>query len=267
MTDPFDLAVLNTALAATPFAGRLHYFPSIGSTNTYAMQQAQAGAESDSVYFADEQTAGKGRGGHGWHSAPGSGLYVSILLRPKISPENILWLSLIAGLAVHDAIKQVSGLEADIRWPNDLMLGGKKFCGILTEMQAESMRVRHVVMGIGINVHHDQFPPELRPLATSLRLESGKSWPRQELLIALLQSLHREIQQLISSEKAGKSASEILPRVEGISTWVREKQVVVGDPEEFRGITAGLDARGFLQVQTSDGVRVVRNGGVREEKK
>lgn len=264
MTDSFDLALLDVALAGTPFPGKLHYFPSIGSTNTFAMQQAQQGAEGDSVYFADEQTAGRGRGGHGWHSAPGSGLYVSILLRPQIAPANVLWLSLIAGLAVHQAVKQVTGLEADLRWPNDLMLGGKKFCGILTEMQAESTRVRHAVMGIGINVHHEEFPEELRALATSLQIESGKHWPRQELLVALLQSLHREILLLTSSGEFGRATSEILTRVEQISSWVRNKQVVVGDPEEFRGVTAGLDAGGFLQVRTADGMRTVLTGGVRE---
>lgn len=266
MTDSFDLASLDHALAATPFAGKLHHFSSIGSTNTYAMQKAQEGAEGDSVYFADEQTAGKGRGGHTWHSAPGSGLYVSILLRPKIAPADVLWLSLIAGLAVHQAVKQVTGLKADLRWPNDLLLNGKKFCGILIEMQAEATRVRHAVMGIGINVHHDWFPPELEPIATSLRVESGKEWARQDLLVALLHSLHREIMRLTSAETAGQSAPEILSRVESISSWVRNKRVVVGDPEEFRGMTAGLDARGFLQVRTSDGMRTVLTGGVRELK-
>jgi BirA family transcriptional regulator, biotin operon repressor / biotin---[acetyl-CoA-carboxylase] ligase len=264
MTNAFDLAAIDAALSATPYTGKLHYFPSIGSTNTYAMQQAQEGAEAGSVYFADEQTAGRGRGGHSWHSAAGTGLYVSILLRPSMASAAVLWLSLAAGLAVHQAVKEVTSLEADLRWPNDLLLGRRKFCGILTEMQAEAARVRYAVVGIGINVHQDWFPPELESLATSLRIETDKEWSRQELLIALLQLLHRETLLLTSAETAQQAAMEIPARVERISSWVRGKQVVVGDPEEFRGSTVGLDARGFLLVRTHDGVQTVLTGGVRE---
>jgi BirA family transcriptional regulator, biotin operon repressor / biotin---[acetyl-CoA-carboxylase] ligase len=264
MTDYFDLAAIDVALAATPFVGKLHHFPSIGSTNTYAMQQAQEGAEAGSVYFADEQTAGRGRGGHSWHSAAGSGLYVSVLLRPQIALADVLWLSLAAGLAVHRAVKETTTLEADLRWPNDLLLGGRKFCGILTESQAEATRVRHAVVGIGINMHQGRFPDELKSLATSLRIESGKEWSRQELLIALLQSLHREILLLSSAATAQQAASEIPARIESISSWIRNKQVVVGDPEELRGTTAGLDARGFLLVRTPEGIQTVLSGGVRE---
>jgi BirA family biotin operon repressor/biotin-[acetyl-CoA-carboxylase] ligase len=109
--DPFDLP----ALDATPFAGKLRYFPTIASTNTLAMQEADAGAPSGTVYIADEQTAGRGRGGHAWHSAPGSGLYVSVLLRPQLTPADALWFSLAAGLAVRHAVQQVTTLEADLR--------------------------------------------------------------------------------------------------------------------------------------------------------
>ena len=125
------------------------------------MQEADAGAPEGLVCFADEQTAGRGRGAHTWQSPPGSGLYVSVLLRPKIAPADVLWLSLAAGLAVREAIQQVTGLEADLRWPNDLLFGPKKFCGILTELNAEVTRVRHLVVGIGINVHQERFPEEL----------------------------------------------------------------------------------------------------------
>ncbi len=264
MTNSFDLAAMNRALADTPFAGKLHHFPSIGSTNTYAMQQAQDSAEAGSVYFADEQTAGRGRGGHSWHSAAGSGLYVSVLLRPQIAPADVLWLSLATGLAVHRAVKEVTALDADLRWPNDLLLNGRKFCGILTEMQAEATRVRHAVIGIGINVLQDRFPEELQALATSLRIESGKEWSRQELLIALLQSLHRETLLLTSAQTVQQATADIPARIERISSWIQGKRVIVGDPEEFRGITIGLDARGFLQVRAQEGVRTVLSGGVRE---
>jgi BirA family biotin operon repressor/biotin-[acetyl-CoA-carboxylase] ligase len=223
------------------------------------MQQAEAGAQEGSVYFADEQTAGRGRGAHQWSSPPGSGLYVSVLLRPQISPADILWLSLAAGLAVRDAVKQVTSLECDLRWPNDLLFGRRKFCGILTELNAEVAHIRHAVVGIGINVHQEQFPPELRDIATSIHIETGRPWPRQELLVALLQSLQREVFGL--SREAGPA---ILRRLENASSWVRGKRVRVEEGEGFSGVTEGLDTRGFLQVRTSNGLRKVFSGGVRE---
>lgn len=230
------------------------------------MAQAEAGAPGDSVYFADEQTAGRGRGAHEWSSPPASGLYVSVLLRPALAPADVLWLSLAAGLAVRHAVKQVTSLKCDLRWPNDLLFGPKKFCGILTELNAEVTRVRHLVIGIGINVHQPQFPAELRDLATSLYIETGRDWPRQDLLVALLQSLHRELAALTVPGNLSKATADILLRLERASTWIRGKQVYVEEAEEYSGVTDGLDPRGFLQVRTAAGLRTVFSGGVREHK-
>jgi BirA family transcriptional regulator, biotin operon repressor / biotin---[acetyl-CoA-carboxylase] ligase len=264
--DRFDLSTLDTALTGTRFHNKLHFFPTIHSTNTHAMAEAEAGAPDGSVYFADEQTAGRGRGAHSWASPPGSGLYVSILLRPAIAPADVLWLSLAAGLAVRHAVQQVTSLECDLRWPNDLLFGSRKFAGILTELNAEVTRVRHAVIGIGINVHQPQFPDDLRDSATSLYIETGRDWPRQELLIALLQSLHREVSALTTSGKLSEATSSILIRIERASTWIRGKQVRVEELDGYSGITEGLDPRGFLQVRTAEGLRTVFSGGVRELK-
>ncbi|MBW4026898.1 MAG: biotin--[acetyl-CoA-carboxylase] ligase [Acidobacteria bacterium] len=262
--DPFDLPALDTALEGMPFAGNLHHFPTIHSTNTHAMQQAEIGAPHGSVYLADEQTAGRGRGAHEWSSPPGSGLYVSVLLRPQIAPADVLWISLAAGLAVQSAVRQLTSLEADLRWPNDLLFGRKKFCGILTELNAEVTRVRHLVIGIGINVHQAQFPPELRDIATSLHIETGRDWPRQELLAALLKSLDREVSALTLPQKAAEVQQEIMARLERGSSWISGKAVCVEEAERFCGITEGLDSRGFLLVRTPQGLRRVLSGGVRE---
>jgi BirA family biotin operon repressor/biotin-[acetyl-CoA-carboxylase] ligase len=230
------------------------------------MAQAEAGAPSGSAYFADQQTAGRGRGAHEWSSPPASGLYVSVLLRPALAPADVLWLSLAAGLAVRQAVKQVTSIQCDLRWPNDLLFGKKKFCGILTELNAEVTRVRHLVIGIGINVHQPQFPADLRDLATSLHIETGRDWPRQDLLIALLQSLHREVSALTAPGNLSRATADILFRLERASTWIRGKQVYVEEAEGYSGITHGLDARGFLQVRTAAGLRTVFSGGVREQK-
>jgi len=262
--DRFDVTALDAELAGSRFAGKVHYFPSISSTNTHAMQQAEAGAPDGSVYLADEQTGGRGRGAHVWESPPGAGLYVSILLRPRIPPADVLWLSLAAGLAVQAAIRNVTSLEADLRWPNDLLFGRKKFCGILTELHAEVTRVRHAVMGIGVNVHQVQFPAELRETATSLAIETGRNWPRQLLLAALLQSLDYEIAALIDAGDPLQFARLMRSRMEANSSWLRGKLVRVEEGEGITGITEGLDARGFLLVRTADGLRTVYSGGVRE---
>ncbi|HEX4006182.1 MAG TPA: biotin--[acetyl-CoA-carboxylase] ligase [Acidobacteriaceae bacterium] len=262
--DPFDLPALEVALRGSRFGGNLHFFPAIPSTNTHAMQQADAGAPDGSVYFADEQTGGRGRGAHAWASPPASGLYISVLLRPRIAPADILWLSLAAGLAAQRAIREATSLEADLRWPNDLLFGRRKFCGILTELNAEVTRVRHAVIGIGINVHQPQFPEELRDLATSLRIETGRDWPRQELLVALLQSLDCEVGALANASDPHLFARSMRERLEAGSSWIRGKRVRVDEGDGFAGTTEGLDARGFLLVRTSTGLRTVYSGGVRE---
>lgn len=260
--DTFDLQEMEVELESTPFGGKLRYFASIHSTNTFAMQQAVDGAPEGMVYFADEQTAGRGRGAHAWHSAPGSGLYVSVLLRPRIAPAEVLWLSLAAGLAVRDAVRHVTTLEADLRWPNDMLLGRRKFCGILTELNAEVTRVHHAVVGIGINVHQETFPDELKTTATSLQIETGRHWPRQALLVQLLKGLHAESEALARS--VTDAAASIRERLELGSTWVKGKHVTVEEVDTFSGFTAGLDARGFLLVKTATGMRTVFSGGVRE---
>jgi BirA family biotin operon repressor/biotin-[acetyl-CoA-carboxylase] ligase len=263
IADAFQLDALDRELAGTPFAGRVRYFASIDSTNTLAMREAEEGQESGTVYLADEQTGGRGRGAHSWHSAPGSGLYVSILLRPRLAPADILWVSLAAGLAVQQAIREVTSLAVDLRWPNDLLLSGRKLGGILTELNAEVTRVRHAVIGVGLNVHQPAFPPELASLATSLTIETGQEWSRQDLLVALLRNVDREISRL-TTENLDTVTADIRERLAAGSSWIKGKQVVVTESDTFAGITDGLDTRGFLRVRTGDGVRTVLSGGVRE---
>ena len=265
--DSYDLHALDRALAGTPFAGNLHHFAEIASTNTHAMQQGAAGAPHGSVYLADAQTAGRGRGAHTWSSPPGSGLYVSVLLRPSLTPEDALWLSLAAGLAVLNAIRAATGLVADLRWPNDILFGSRKVAGILAEMHAESTRVRHVVVGIGINVHQAAFPEELARTATSLAIEGART-SRETLLLALLKSLDEEVGALTGSSSRD-AQRQLLARLEAASSWIRGKAVVVEEGQagaglSFQGVTAGLDERGFLQIRTAGGLRSVLSGGVRE---
>ena len=166
------------------------------------MDAASAGAPEGSVFLAEQQTAGRGRGANQWHSARSAGIYCSVVLRPALPPSDVLVLSLAAGLAVHAAIQEIDPrVTPDLKWPNDVLIEGKKFCGILTEMNAEVTRVRHVVVGIGMNVNQASFPPDLQDMATSLRLATGREWSRVELCAALLKSLDREYRELMENAK------------------------------------------------------------------
>jgi BirA family biotin operon repressor/biotin-[acetyl-CoA-carboxylase] ligase len=283
----FDLPQLEAALAGTLYAGKLHFAPVTDSTNSDALEAARAGGPHGSVYVADEQLAGRGRGNHGWHSAAGEGLYVSVLLRPPIPPARLPLLPFAAGLAAADAIRATTGLTVDLRWPNDLLIGPRKTGGILVEGKvegkaegkAESSAVAYAVVGIGINVHQRGFPADLATPATSLDLEagvprptervprrssslgweSGKSNSRQRLLISLLKSLEREARGLIEP-----AAIETIPRrMQKASTWINGRCVRVHGPQACTGVTAGLDENGFLLVRTATGLVTVQTGGLR----
>jgi len=255
----FDLKAVEADVRNTRFHGFLMHFPSVGSTNQLALEAAQAGARAG-VWIADEQTAGRGRGGHRWHSAPGDGLYVSVLAAPRIGMGDAAKIPLANGLAAQAAIRETTGLTPDIRWPNDLMFGERKCGGILVESASESgtePMLRYAVIGIGINVDHGEFPGDLSKLATSLYLESGRSFRREPLLAALLRHLDRELA-LLESDRS------LLDRFAAASTWVSGKRVRVEEAGGYTGWTRGLDANGFLLVEDDLGVtRTVLSGGVR----
>ncbi len=253
--------MLEPLLRGTFFGEHIHHYYRAGSTSTLALEAAAEGAPEGSVFLAEQQTAGRGRGSNQWHSAECSGIYCSVILRPPLSPADVLVLSLAAGLAVQSAVGEIdSRVFPDLKWPNDLLIQGKKFGGILTEMNAEATRVRHIVVGVGINVNQTHFPGELEASATSLRMATGSEWSRVELCVALLKSLHREYQNLLANPGAQE---EIVRRFEDGSSSARGRQVRIEENGGFIGVTEGLDPRGFLRVRTSEGVRIVYSGSVR----
>ena len=242
-------------------AKQIHHYYKIASTNSEAMRCAAEGAPEGSVFLAEEQLAGRGRGAHSWHSARSAGIYCSVILRPAMPPSDALIFSLAVGLAIRAAVMEIAPqLRVDLKWPNDMLLGGKKFCGILTEMNAEAARVRHLVVGVGINVNQAKFPAELREIATSLKIETGTEWSRVELCAALLKSLDREYRGFV--EDAGARGA-ILRRFEEISSSVRGRKVSIEENGGLAGVTEGLDERGFLRVRTAEGLRTVVSGTVR----
>ena len=255
----YDMAALESALAGTSYSRKLHFFATTGSTNTEALEAARAGAPHGSVYFADEQTAGRGRGDHRWDSQHGAGLYVSVLLRIPIPSAQLPLLPLAAGLAAAESIQAVAGVSIDLRWPNDLLIGDRKAGGILVESKLDGGTLAFAVVGIGINVHQRSFDAALATPATSLDLAVGRTVSRQAVLVALLKSLEREAILLGHTEDA-----KALPaRLEARSTWVRGKNVTVHGPQACAGVTAGLDDHGFLRVRTAGGIVTVQTGGIR----
>ena len=252
--------MLSPQLQGTIFGKHIHHYYKIDSTNTAAMEAASGGAPEGSVFLAEQQTAGRGRGANQWHSERSSGIYCSVVLRPAVPPSDVVVVTLAAGLAVHAAIREIdSRIAADLKWPNDVLIDKKKVCGILTEMNAEITRVRYIVIGIGINVNQSAFPADLQAIATSLRLVSGTEWSRVELCAALLKSLDREYRSLLESPDGVNS---ILRRFEERSSSVRGRQIEVEEDASLQGVTDGLDERGFLKVRTAQGMRTVLSGTV-----
>ena len=249
MPDILVPRLLAHRLHGTPFAKHIYHFFKVDSTNTVALRLGEEGEPHGTVVLAEEQTAGRGRAGRSWVSEKSSGIHASVLLRPPISPAQASLLTLVAGLAARDAVVEETGIEVDIRWPNDLLAGGRKFCGILTEMRAEPDRVHYAVVGMGINVNQTKMPAELAHNATSLRMVTGRAHPRIDLLIRLLRHLDRYYNQFIA-----EGAAPILRRFAEVSSYYEGKRVrIIAAAETYVGITAGLEPSGMLRVKRDDG--------------
>lgn len=253
--------LLKPRLRGTIFHSNIYHFFKIPSTNDVALELGHRGAPEGTVVTAEEQTAGRGRLGRAWHSEQAKGIYASVLLRPKISPASASILTLVAGLAAREAVAAQTGLEVDIRWPNDLLVGGRKIAGILTEMFAQPDRVEYVVVGIGINVNQERFPEEVSQIANSLRNVTGLWHSRLELLVRLLLELEGHYNRFV-----GQGPAEIISRFEHASSYARGKRVRIhAATETFLGTTEGLEPNGLLRVRRDDGgLETIVSGDVRE---
>jgi BirA family transcriptional regulator, biotin operon repressor / biotin---[acetyl-CoA-carboxylase] ligase len=254
--------LLSHRLYGTPFARRIFHFFKVGSTNTVAMHLGAQGEPHGAIVLAEQQTAGRGRAGRSWTSEKSAGITCSILLRPPIPPGHAPLLTLVVGLAARDAAAEEVDAVPDIRWPNDLLIKGRKLCGILTEIHAEPDRVGFAVVGIGMNVNQTKMPAELAETATSLRIESGKVHSRLELLIRLLRHLDRYYNRFLEEGPAA-----ILRRFSEVSSYFQGKRVqIITSAETYTGVTAGLEPSGVLRVARDDGrgVELVLSGDVTE---
>jgi BirA family biotin operon repressor/biotin-[acetyl-CoA-carboxylase] ligase len=240
---------------ATQHLGRTYRFlDACGSTNGDVLQMASQGAPHGTVVAADRQTAGRGRMGRQWVSPPGANLYFSVLLRPAAPPFVVPQLALVAGLSVAEAVEQQApAVEAGVKWPNDVLVAGRKLAGILCEMEAEADAVHAVVVGIGLNVNsgRDDFPPLLRKRATSLRIESGCEIGRVDMLAAVLNALEANYNQW-----AQGGLASLLPAMEARSVLKGKYVTVSAHRREMAGVVTELDADGCLVLEQEGGTQV-----------
>lgn len=234
----------------TQWAGQdIVYFKEIDSTNRYAKKLAGQGAAHGTMVLADTQTAGRGRRGHSWISPAGSSISMTLILRPDVPPAQVARLSLLTALAVANAIGRVTGLDVRIKWPNDIVAGGRKVCGMLMEMDATPEKVASVVAGVGINVHQTQFPEEIAHSASSLDLLAGRRISRADIVRAFLQEY----------ERVWALGDEAMMRA------YRERSATIGQRVQVIGLNGTYT--GTAQDVTESGSLLVRadeDGGVRE---
>ena len=235
------------------------YFDTIDSTNTKAQELAEKGYPSGTLVVADKQESGKGRRGRSWVSPSGTGIFMTLMIKPDINPNNASMLTLVAALAVAKAITSVTGEEALIKWPNDIVVNGKKVCGILTEMNAQFDYINHIVVGIGINVHNESFPEEISQMASSLMIEAGgKRFHRAQIIAETMSYFEQYYDTFLKTQDLSALVRDYDKLLVN-----RNKSVRVLDPKEpFDGKAMGITPKGELIVDTWESRKLVSSGEV-----
>lgn len=261
--DVMSAEELADGLSSRIIGRKIYFYPEVDSTNSELKRLAAAGEPEGAVAVAEVQTLGRGRLGRSWSSAKGSGIWFSFLLRPDISPVHASMLTLIAGLSVCRAVRNYTGLEAEIKWPNDVLIKGKKICGILTEMNAEMDSINYIVVGIGVNVNNEEFPPEIMEKATSLCIEGGRKYKRSPLAREIILEYEKRYVNYVKSE----SFSEFLAEYKSMCATLGQEISVIGK-NGFDGRAVDITDGGELVVEKETGERtVVFSGEVSIRKK
>jgi BirA family biotin operon repressor/biotin-[acetyl-CoA-carboxylase] ligase len=238
----------------------IHRFNEVSSTNDVARNLAASGESEGTVVMALSQTSGRGTQGRAWSSPRGEGLYVSVILRPRLAPAAFSIITLAAAVAVAEALSNDFGLETDIKWPNDILADGRKICGILVESASEGEKIEYAIAGIGINLRQRSFPAELRQSATSFLLETGREVPPDEMVDPLMGELERWYRLSMTDP------DRVLNKWQELSSFAVNCPVTVsGAGGIIRGITRGLTSRGALKIQLGTGEPVeIFSGEVRK---
>ena len=252
-------AEIQTGLHTAVLGKMIHYYHEVESTNNEAKRAAAGGVPEGCIVVAESQSGGRGRVARGWFSPAEKGIWLSVVLRPPFLPHHAPKCTLMAAVAVTRAIRQVANLSCGIKWPNDILLNGKKLVGILTEMSAEMDAINYVVIGLGINVNiaHDDFPEELRSSATSLLVAGGQPVKRADLVCAVLQEMETLYDHTIHNGFAA-----ILNEWRELSVTLGQVVNVVAPDEQYTGTAVDIDDEGALLVNTPAGLRRVIAGDV-----
>lgn len=252
----FNSEELENGLKTNIFAKETIFLKTVDSTNLEVKRKALSGAEHGLTVVSEEQTLGKGRIGKSWDSQKGVGLWFSILLKPDLAPCNIQNITLVAGLAVCKAVRSLTGCNAQIKWPNDVIIGKKKICGILTEMNAEADKINFAVVGIGINVNNEQFPIDISEKATSLYLETGSKVSRIKLLQSVLYNLENEFDEyMLTPDYVNWEEYQSL-----CATIGRNVKIFINN-KEVTGTATGVHSTGGLLVELENGKSVLITSG------
>lgn len=235
---------------ATRWAGQeIVCFTETDSTNVRARKLGENGAAHGTLVVAEQQTAGRGRRGRGWESPAGSSIYMSLLLRPEFLPNKAPMLTIVMAYSVATALREQTGLDFRIKWPNDIVLNGKKVVGILTEMSTEIEYINHVVIGVGINVNTEAFPEEICATATSIRRESGKIWRRAELIAAILRQFEVQYERFVKEE----DLAYLREAYDAVLVNCNREVRILGEKDGYRAVALGIDDQGELLVRKEDG--------------
>ena len=257
--DVLTKAELESCMMGRRLGGKVFFYEKTDSTNCRARELAEQGVAEGTLAAAECQEAGKGRRGRSWSSPPGTGIWMSLVLRPELEPSRASMLTLTAALAVTAGIRKVCGLEPQIKWPNDIVLSGKKVCGILTEMSTELEAIRYVILGIGINVNMEAFPEEIAATATSLFFETGTRWKRSELIAAVMQAMEGYYGRFLQTGDLSGLMDEYMAQLANQNRQVQ----VLAPAGAYGGICRGINAAGELLVEREDGtVEQVMSGEV-----
>ncbi len=234
----------------TQWIGReLYYHETTGSTNEDVVSLLEEGAKEGVLVVAGSQSRGRGRRGRDWQSPPDTNIYMTLGLRPKFAPDMAPAVTLVMAMAVVKALEECCGQDSQIKWPNDIVINGKKVCGILTEMSLLGGTIRHVMIGVGINVNMTEFPEEIRQTATSLYIEKGEKMPRASIVAKTMEYFEGYYEKFLQTQDMSGLKEEYVAHLVNV-----DKKVCVLDPgQEFEGVAQGIDDKGQLLVQKDDG--------------
>lgn len=251
---PLTPAAIERRVGSASLGHRIYYYSTIGSTNARALELIAAGEPEGGLVLAEEQTTGRGRRDRSWTSRPYLGIYSSLILRPAVQAHCAPQFTLLAAVSAAQALRLVCTLDARIKWPNDLVVDGRKIAGVLGETRGSLPSIDAMVIGLGINVNHatEDFPPELRPTATSVRIETGAPGDRLEILVALIEQFEERYRRLLTD-----GPNTLLREWESLSTLPVGSEIVVrGSSPPTRGVFRGIDEEGALLLGGSDGTTI-----------